>query len=444
LNKLFWLYDVSRNYEQAVRRARTLIDEDPEFAPYSGHWAAAAIKKGDEKEIMAATSRLEQMDSDASAIGPTMMAIGKRALDAYFRVGDFVSAEQVLERGLSVEDPMAQGGVFNSMGWATLNLARPEEAATWFERALESGIEPEDPTVGLIQANFARETPADAVQHAQRLVEMHGAMAWSRARLIETHLRAGDEAAVAKLTQDALEALSDERERRVLFLELARSYLALGRGSEAEGWALKALELTKERDGKLDEILARSLMAQGRTEEAAKVIEAGLELHPGSAELLLVSALNQLAEGDAESAEQTARDLLERGPVLAGAHVVMAYALGQQGRFGDAVEHAERAMAMKPDRGNRTLMSWVLVAGEIDVDRAMELAAQAMETPESYFEAANEMFSPALPEHCLGVAYLKKGRYEEAVEQLSKASRIRPDNALIREQLEQANAHAVR
>ena len=93
---------------------------------------------------------------------------------------------------------------------------------------------------------------------------------------------------------------------------------------------------------------------------------------------------------------------------------------------------------------NFGIVNVVAAAGEIDVDRGMELAARAMETPESYFEAAKEMFSPALPEHCLGVAYLKKGRYEEAVEQLSKASRIRPDNALIREQLEQANAHAVR
>jgi tetratricopeptide (TPR) repeat protein/TolB-like protein/predicted Ser/Thr protein kinase len=444
LNKLFWLYDVSRDYEQALRQARELTQEDPDFAPYYGYWVAAAIKKGDEKEIKAAMSPLEQMDSDGSVFDSSMIAIGKRSVDAYFRVGDFVRAEQLLQRGLSIEDPIQQGGVFTSMGRAMLKLARPEEAATWFERALETGVEPEDPIVGLIEANYALGTPADAIQHAERLVKMHGAMSWSRSKLIETHLRAGDEAAVEKLTEDALEALKDERERRMLFRELARSYQALGRSPEAEAWAMKALELTKEHDLKLDEILAWSLMTQGRPEEAAKVIEAGLDTNPGSAELILIGAFNQLAAGNAKSAEASAQDLLDRGPVLADAHAVMAYALGQQGRFGEAVDHAERAMAMTPDRSNRTLMSWVLVAGDIDVDRGMELAVQAMETPESYFEAAKEMSSLALAEHCLGVAYLKQGRYEEAVEQLSEASRIRPDSAIIREQLEQANAHSVR
>jgi hypothetical protein len=89
-------------------------------------------------------------------------------------------------------------------------------------------------------------------------------------------------------------------------------------------------------------------------------------------------------------------------------------------------------------------MAWILVAGDIDLDRGIELAAQAMETPESYFEAAEEMSSLALPEQCLGVAFLKRGRYDEAVEQLSEASRVRPDSDVIREQLELASAHAIR
>jgi tetratricopeptide (TPR) repeat protein len=439
LNKLFWYYEMSRKYDQAVLRAKKLVSEDPDYEAYYGYWAANAIKLGDKDGIAEALAPMEKMSGDAS-----LMSVGKRTMDAYFRVGDFVRAEELLKQGLTIEDRRSRGGVFNSMGWATLQLARPDEAVSWFEQALEIGVEPEDPIIGLIEASYARGAPTDAVTYAERLVELHGAMAWSRSKLIEAHLRAGDETTVAKLTDAALKELSEKPERALFFRELARAYLAIGRSADAEKWARKSLELTDERDLKLDEILAWSLMNQNRSEEAATVLAGGLKHRPGSAELLLMGAFNQLAEGDAEAAERTAADLLERGPVLADAHVAMAYALGQQGRFDEALPYAERAVAMCPDRSNRTLKSWVLIAGDIDLDRGMELAALAMETPESYFEAAKEMSSMALPEQCLGVAYLKQGRYEEAVKQLSEASRIRPDSALIREQLQQANARATR
>lgn len=389
-------------------------------------------------------SRLEELAGDEPIADASMMVIGRRTVNAYFRVGDFAHAEELLQRGVTTEDPTAQGGIFNLMGWATLNLARPEEAADWFQRALESGAEPADPLVGLIEASYVGGKPAAAVEYAENLVKLNGALGWSRAKLIEAHLRSGDDATVEKLTEDARKALSEERERRILFRELARAYLALGRSSDAEKWALEAVALTKDRDPKLDEILAWSLMNQDRPAEAAKVLAGGLKAHPESAELLLMGAFNELVAGNPEAAERKARDLLEQGPALADAHVAVAYALGQQGRFKEAVEPARRAMAMSPDRANRTLMAWVLIAGDIDIDEGMELAVKAVDTPESYYEAAKEMACLALAEHCLGVAYLKQGRYQEAVEQLSEASRIRPDSPVIREHLEQANAQSLR
>jgi len=204
LKKLFWFYGISRDYDKALRLAKELTAEDPGFAPYYGHWAATAIQKGDEDEIASATSLLEQTMGDKGALDASMLALGRQTVDAYFHVGDLVRAEQTLQGGLTIEDPMVQGGVFNSMGWATLNLARPEEATDWFERALKSGFEPQDPLLGLIEASYALESPSDAVEYAEKLVKMQGGMAWSRSKLIEAHLRAGDETTVAQLTSEAV------------------------------------------------------------------------------------------------------------------------------------------------------------------------------------------------------------------------------------------------
>ncbi len=134
--------------------------------------------------------------------------------------------------------------------------------------------------------------------------------------------------------------------------------------------------------------------------------------------------------------------MLKRGPARADAHVVLAYALGQEGRFDEALTHAEQAVSMSPSRIHRTLLAWVLIAGDIDLDRGLEMAVKAVETPEAYDDAALELSCLALAEHCLGVAYLKQGRYEEAVKQLTEASRLRPDQPLILEQLNEAEQKA--
>jgi tetratricopeptide (TPR) repeat protein len=214
----------------------------------------------------------------------------------------------------------------------------------------------------------------------------------------------------------------------------------MGRFTEAEEPARKAESLLgTERESWVDELLTWTLMHGNKTAEAEAVLEVGLAANPQSANLLLLKAFNYLVAGDPEAAESQATDLLKRGPALADAHVAMAYSLGGQGRFDEAMKHAERVLKMNPNRSNRTLMAWVLIAGNIDIDRGLEMAVKATDTPESYFEAAKDLACLALAEHCLGVAYLKQGRYEEAVDQLNEASRMRPDHRVIQDHLEQAS-----
>ncbi|HXV77012.1 MAG TPA: tetratricopeptide repeat protein, partial [Candidatus Polarisedimenticolaceae bacterium] len=311
--------------------------------------------------------------------------------------------------------------------------------------AYENSIMKEGALAGLYQVALVRGEFDRAAQYAEQLDDLSGGRPWTRAMPIETLIRAGEQKKADKATAAALESITEPKERRAFLRELAKGQLAAGHFAEAERTARQARELDEPNEP--DEVTARflawSLMNQGKTDEAERVIAEAIAEHPYSADLRVYGSFNALIAGDAETAERRAAEVLARGPAISAAHVALAYALGQQGKFDRAVPHAERALAMGPDRTSRTLLAWVLIAGEIDLERGLELAVKAVDTPDSYFEAANDLSCMALAEHCLGVAYLKQGRYDEAVAVLTEASRLRPEHAAIREQLEQASQLSV-
>jgi tetratricopeptide (TPR) repeat protein len=442
LNALFDFYHRSGRHDAALAEAKRLVREDPEFPPYVGHWAAAAIVKGDPAET---TPALEAFDAaimrDPEDPGP-MRTMGPMVIDARLRTEDYARAEELLLRGLDVVDPAASGALYNRLGWVALELAKPADAEEWFRRAYDRSIMKEGALAGLFQSALIRNEYDRAREHADKLDDLSRGKPWTRAMQIEVDIRAGRQREADKRTRETLEQIDDERERRMFLRELSEAYLAAGRFEQAVelGRQAKALEPEDRPDGTTAVLLAWSLMNLDRAEEAGEVIQSATEEVPEDVRLDLLASFNALMAGEAELAEQRATKILEQGPAIASAHVALGYALGRQGRFAEAMPHAERALEMRPDRTSRTLAAWVLIAGGIDLDRGLEMAMTAVDTPDSYLQAAREISCVALAEHCLGIAYLKQGRYDEAVEVLTEASRIRPDHALIREQLEQATA----
>jgi tetratricopeptide (TPR) repeat protein/TolB-like protein/tRNA A-37 threonylcarbamoyl transferase component Bud32 len=440
LNALFGFYTKTRRFDDALREARALVEADPGFAPYYGYWAAAAIRKGDAQQLDQAMDRLDRLMADSDGPG-VMLAVGQRLVEAQSQIGDRVAAEQVLRQGMMIEDAAMRATLANELGWNALNQAKLDEAETWFEQALETSLDRQGPLAGLLQASLARGDWEEAITRARQLSDaVPASSGWGAAKLIEAYLRAGDDARARRLIDETLQDNEDDLFRRRFFTLLAEVYLAAGRYEQAERSARDARDIAGPgRDSRIEELLAWSLMNQNRLEEAQAVLEAATAADRTALSPRVLTAYLALVRGEPAEAEHLAGELLARGPVLADAHVVMAYALGQQGRFDEALAHAERVLEMNPNRMHRTLMAWVLIAGEIDLDRGLEMAVRAVETPEAYLDSAKELSCLALAEHCLGLAYLELGRYEQAVRQLTEASRMRPGHDRIREDLDRAS-----
>ena len=438
LAALFELYDRTRRLDRALAFSRRLVEQHPDFLPYYGFWAATAIKMGDDAETQKALARVAEGLQQAD---PARLEVGRRVVDAYSRVGDYASAERLVREGLESADPVTKGELENMLGWVLLNQDRAEEARPWFEKSLDARLVDEDPLAGLVRASIAMGQDDAALDWAARLDDLAGSSFWSRARRIEAALRARRDDDVAQMTKAALGELPSERERLLFQRELARVYMSAGRFVEAERCAREALRLRGEggyTDPWTDEVLGFSLLAQNRVGDAEQVVSRGLAAYPGSPGLLLLQAYTRLAAGEPEKAAEIATGMLEHGPAVADAHLVLAYADGERGRFEQAARHAEQALAMSPDRNHRTALSWALIAGDLDPQRGLELAQQAVATP-SFDAAERTLGCFALPEHCLGMAYLKQGRYGEAVEVLTQAARLRPEQSDIRQHLARAS-----
>jgi tetratricopeptide (TPR) repeat protein len=117
----------------------------------------------------------------------------------------------------------------------------------------------------------------------------------------------------------------------------------------------------------------------------------------------------------------------------------LGYALAAQDRYTDAETFAKKALARDSSFANYNLMAYVLIAGEIDIDLGMAFAQKALASkPAGWPQLAEINPHFAIPEHTLGLAYLKKSEYEKAISYLEQAAAFAPQRQAIQDDLQLA------
>lgn len=162
--------------------------------------------------------------------------------------------------------------------------------------------------------------------------------------------------------------------------------------------------------------------------------------------------------GDLAGAEEQFLLSLEADPGFSGSHANYAFLLHRQGRFAEAREHAERAMAISPGPGRRFKLPELLAAIDRDESAAGRHANElrfregvrlAGEGRDAEAVAAFEDVLAADPDHAaalnnLGALYAQRGELERALPRLLRAVEVRPEYAEARYNLGNALAAAGR
>jgi tetratricopeptide (TPR) repeat protein len=117
---------------------------------------------------------------------------------------------------------------------------------------------------------------------------------------------------------------------------------------------------------------------------------------------------------------------------------MFGYLYSIQERFDQAITYARRALDRRGSFFSHNLMAWILVAGESDIDRGISMAQMALENPPSsspFNHYVKQSPYVPLPQHTLGLGYMKKGDFTAALDHLEKALQLRPDDKMISDDL---------
>ncbi len=155
-------------------------------------------------------------------------------------------------------------------------------------------------------------------------------------------------------------------------------------------------------------------------------------------------------QGNFSSAEKAFEEALPFDSRKAMTRYLLSNLLKQK-RLGEAETLARKFLTENPVFHGYNLLAWVLVAGQIDLVEGISWAQKALN---SKTEAAVPMTSTnnenlvrafpyfPLPEHVLGLAYLQKGQFKEALSYLEQAIALAPLRQSINDDLEKARQKA--
>lgn len=210
-------------------------------------------------------------DARCVAVAPTLALAA-----SHYRAGHFAAAEAVCRHLIGIDADRADAA--HLLGVLLLERDAPAEAQIWLRLSVELADSNAQAWDNLGRACLGAERPRDAIAAFETVMRRAGASAERLVNLGNALLNAGDvEAAIEKFrTALILEPLLPQAR-----FNLARALQRLGRSAEAEAELRPVLPLAPpDKQGIVIDLLAHSLSAQGRYQEAVALLSEHLANHP--------------------------------------------------------------------------------------------------------------------------------------------------------------------
>ena len=425
---VFGVLQTERRFDEMILKARALTAQFPQLDLPFEYWIQAAISKADEDE----TSRAIEAALGDAADGNRKQWVWSQAAQTYLNIWDITKAREFADMALEASPDDSDAELMILLGRIAAESRDYERAREYFEKEEEST----SALFGLYDLEVRQRNFDEATRIGEELSKrVYGG--WGPMNWISAVIYAGQAEEAERLLELELASMPRKLERKQLILGIAEAYAASGDLARAEHLFKREAALQADAEQWWITLSrARVAMTIGRYDESAD----NMNSIPSSEWTLLQVACNDLMRGDLQRAESTLRDLIASGPASHNAYKMLAVSLSEQGRFQDALPNAERSVAMHAERSSYSVLAWVLIAGELDMERGVAMAEAGRAIPPRPNALFFSLPSPP-PEYALGLARLKQGRFVEAVSLLEEAATLKPNRKLIEDRLAEARRH---
>jgi serine/threonine protein kinase/tetratricopeptide (TPR) repeat protein len=434
---VFDIYGRQGRFADARRRVDAYIDADPED-PVGYRWrVVVAAKHGQAAEFATALEEARPRMESPKALQNMLIDAARELRER----GDLFGARALLLEAGGVAPAELDLTWYAEMINVMLRLREFEVLDQSIEQALESFPEHEEfiqrARLEILSAKGEFET---AIAFYEQARERWPDFYPGHTSLQYAYLQTGRQAEFEERLQHDLDAAGSSLERAGIYASLA--FRILDHGDDplaAKVWFEKAV--AEDENGEAPWLvagLAWCRVMEGALDEAQSLFRRALSVRAGQSPAVVGLATIPLLQNRPAEAERILRERRDTTPLSARYHRWLALALAEQERYEDAEPYARRAVQMNDSSENLTALAWVLIAGDLGVDEGIELAgrAQAREK-ESLWSEPTLPFLPS-PEHCLGLAEIRRGRVEAGVIRLEEAARLRPDRPRIQQDIERA------
>jgi putative PEP-CTERM system TPR-repeat lipoprotein len=379
----------------AIIQLKNVVQQEPNHAPARLMLGQMYLITGDMASAEKELRRARELGAKADLVQP---ALGKALLSQ----GQF---QRVLE-----EFPEGQGGAeaLALRGQALLGLARPDEARTMFERALQVKSGFADATLGLAKLALIGENADMAMQLVDQAI-VQNPNSVDSLRLKGDLQLAGKDAAAARKTYERI--LEVEPTNVLAHLDLANLAIQEDRLDDARQ-QIKLARKAQPKNLLISYSQALLDFREKRYKSALEQVQQVLRVAPEHMPSVLLAGAVSVLMGSDTRAEQYLNQFLEANPKHPYASKLLATVALRSGKRDDALGIMRTALKDTPNDADL-----LALAGEA------ELQAQNFKQSAAYFEKASAL-KPERSDYRLGhgLSRLRMGEGAKAIPELERAA----------------------
>jgi cellulose synthase operon protein C len=331
-----------------------------------------------------------------------------------------------LEDAKSILETVTEQQPLSSEAWRLLAevATRQGQSARAIDIALRGlAYRPNDKGLLLLRAKLLKErSPMLAVPILRTLLEMEPNNSEMAVYLAEAYIDAGEHGQAMALLKSQLGMQNTPAAERRLKIALAAATYKLGNRDEAEK-TLDALQQSLPDDPLPLLAKIRLLKSDKMWSQINQTVTSWCQSHPNDVNVPLVVA-NELVVGQGDEPKKMAEDLLWRVLQQNTDSVEAMYSLAMlfqsTGRSTDAAKLYQRVLLL--DSNNVVAvnnLAWILCEDQSQYQQALELADKGLAKEPNYVDLLDTR----------GVVYYRLGRFERAVEDLSRCVNLYPERS---------------